>query len=247
MKRRFLLSCFFLLTVVASIGVQAETFVSIEGASAWQSRNDQRIPGDTGTDFSIADFGKGPLPAYRIYVGHIWNKRHELRALYAPFETELTGRFARSIIFLGTTFASGVDTQAFYKFNSYRLTYAYHFDKVGEWEWALGFTGKIRDAEVRLTQGALRESKSNIGFVPLLNFQALRTLSASWLFRFDVDGLAAPQGRAIDAALLFEYLFAGPNGRVLAGYRTVEGGADNKEVYNFAWVHYATLGLRGEF
>ncbi len=247
MKRLFLISNLILLTITASIGAQAQTFVSVEGAAAWQSRNDQRIPGDTGTEFSIADFGKGPLPTYRIYAGHIWNKHHEFRALYAPLETELTGRFDRAVLFLGTTFASGVDTQAYYKFNSYRLTYAYHFDKVGEWEWALGFTGKIRDAEVRLTQGALRESKSNIGFVPLINLQALRTISTSWIFRFDVDGLAAPQGRAIDAALLFEYLLSGPAGRVFAGYRTVEGGADNKEVYNFAWVHYATLGLRGEF
>lgn len=243
MKRSLLI----LLTVAASLSARAQTFVSVEGASAWQSKNDQRIPGDTGTEFSIADFGKGPLPAYRIYAGHVWNKRHEIRALYAPLETELTGRFDRAVLFIGTSFAPGIDTQAFYKFNSYRLTYAYHFDKVGDWEWAIGFTGKIRDAEVRLTQGALRESKSNIGFVPLINIQALRALGSSWLFRFDVDGLAAPQGRAIDAALFIEYLVAGPLGRIFAGYRTVEGGADNKEVYNFAWVHYATLGLRGEF
>jgi hypothetical protein len=27
------------------------------------------------------------------------------------------------------------------------------------------------------------------------------------------------------------------------GYRTVEGGADNDEVYNFAWLHYAVAGV----
>jgi hypothetical protein len=28
-----------------------------------------------------------------------------------------------------------------------------------------------------------------------------------------------------------------------AGYRMVEGGADNDEVYTFAWFHYAVVGL----
>jgi hypothetical protein len=29
-----------------------------------------------------------------------------------------------------------------------------------------------------------------------------------------------------------------------AGYRTVEGGAGNEEVYNLAWLHYAAVGVR---
>jgi hypothetical protein len=112
---------------------------------------------------------------------------------------------------------------------------------------AWGFTGKIRDAEVRLTQGALRESKSNVGFVPLLHFQANRALSENWLFRFDFDGLAAPQGRAFDLAFFIERSLEWNNLSAFGGYRTLEGGADNDEVFNFAWIHYAVLGLRGEF
>lgn len=62
-----------------------------------------------------------------------------------------------------------------------------------------------------------------------------------------MDGLAAPQGRAFDIALLFERKIAQTNLTAFGGYRTVEGGADNDEVYNFAWLHFLTLGLRGEF
>ena len=59
---------------------------------------------------------------------------------------------------------------------------------------------------------------------------------------FDADALAAPQGRAEDVLLaatwaLREGLF------VYAGYRTLEGGADNDEVYTFAWFHYAVAGV----
>lgn len=230
-----------------SLQAGAQTFVSVEGDMTWQTLNDQRVPGDTGTLFSVADFDEGPFPTYRIYIGHIWNNRHEIRALYAPLEIEVDGQFAEAVSYMDSTFAANTDTTAHYKFNSYRLTYAYHFESSGDWELALGFTGKVRDAEVRLTQGGLTESKSNVGFVPLLNLQAVRRLGSDWRFRFDMDGMAAPQGRAIDAALLLERSISTSGLSLFGGYRTIEGGADNDEVYNFAWIHKAVLGLRGEF
>ena len=65
--------------------------------------------------------------------------------------------------------------------------------------------------------------------------------------RLDLDGLFAPQGRAIDLALFVERKLEAQGYSFLGGYRTVEGGADNDQVYNFAWLHYLTLGLRKEF
>lgn len=237
-------SLFFLLLSQSGLG---QTVVSLEGALAWQGRNDQRVPGNSGTEFSFADFNRGPFPVGRVYVGHTWNERHELRALYAPLSIDLRGRLQRAVRFLNSTFASDTETLGRYTFNSYRLTYAYHFSKQAGWDLALGFTAKVRDAEVRLSQGAVSESKTNVGFVPLLNFQAVRSLSSKWNLRFDFDGLAAPQGRAIDLALFVERDLGWLGSRGFFGYRTVEGGADNDEVYNFAWIHYATLGLRSEF
>jgi len=242
-----LITLILITSVVVPLSARAQSFFSLEGNLTWQSMNDQRVPGNSGSKFSLADFEKGPFPTYRLYVGRIWNDKHELRALYAPLELETEGRFANSVNFMGTTFAAGAETKAYYKFNSYRLTYAYHFPQSGAWAFALGFTGKIRDAEVRLTQGALRESKSNVGFVPLLNVQAKRELGQAWTFRFDLDGLAAPQGRAIDLSLFLERKITDSAFSLFAGYRTIEGGADNDKVYNFAWLHKAVLGLRGEF
>ncbi len=229
-----------ILLAASSQFADAQTYVTVEGSSIWQSRNDQRIPGNTGTQFSISDFNPGPFIGYRIYAGYIWNEKHEVRALYAPFEIEVNGTFDTNVDFQDMTFAANADTTAFYKFNSYRLTYAYHFEQMGGWRLALGFTGKVRDAEVRLSQNTLTSSKANVGFVPLLNFQARYDLTDNWLFRFDLDGLAAPQGRAFDAALLFERNLEPVS--VFGGYRTIEGGADNDTVYNFAWIHQAVLG-----
>lgn len=236
--------------VLISIGLShsaaAETYIQIEGAAVWQSLNKAGIPGDTGTRFDLADFSRGPLPSFRVYAGHKWNESHEIRALYAPLDAEFEGTFGEVVSFQGTNFAANTLTKAGYKFNSYRLTYAYHVKPTGDFRWAVGFTAKIRDAEVRLTQGTTRSAKENIGFVPLLHAQALYAITNKSSLRIDFDGLAAPQGRAFDILVAGEYAptesFAG-----YAGYRTVEGGADNKTVYNFAWLHYLTAGFRSSF
>jgi hypothetical protein len=240
-----------LCSLLVSTPGMAQTYVSVEGDATWQSRNEARIPGSTGTTFAITDFGKGPFPGFRIYVGHMWNRKHELRALYAPLDVEFSGQFSQPVDYQGETFAANTPTTARYKFNSYRLTYAYHFESQGAWRWALGFTGKVRDASIGLTQAGVSAERANVGFVPLLNAQAVYDFASDWSFRFDMDGLAARQGRAIDAALFIEHRLGSASETqpwaVFAGYRTIEGGADNKDVYNFAWLHKAVLGVRGGF
>jgi hypothetical protein len=55
------------------------------------------------------------------------------------------------------------------------------------------------------------------------------------------DALAAPQGRAEDVFAGI-YFYEDSFLRIKAGYRVLEGGADNDEVYNFSLVHYAVIG-----
>ncbi|MBY0383535.1 hypothetical protein K2X05_00115 [bacterium] len=235
----------FLLLICLTKTIYAESYAIVEGSQIWQSRNDQRVPGNSGTPFSLSDVDSGPFYGYRVYAGYILNQRHEFRALYAPLEIKLNSQFAQPVNFENVNFAANTSTDLFYKFNSYRLTYAYHFDRWNNWLFALGFTGKVRDAEVRLSQSGLVGKKSNVGFVPLLNFQARYEFSNQWQFRFDLDGLAAPQGRAIDAAFFLDY--KSDLLTVFGGYRTIEGGADNDKVYNFAWFHQAVVGLWYDF
>lgn len=236
-----------LLILMFSPSIQAETYVILEAGATMQGRNDQAVPGSTGTRFSISDFNQGPFANYRIYFGYQWSEKHEIRFLYAPLVLETQGRFNNSVNFINSTFAANTDTTAFYKFNSYRITYAYHLEENNGWNWALGFTGKIRDAEVKLSQGSLTESKKNVGFVPLFHLKGKKSLGSDWFFRLDFDGLAAPQGRAIDLGIFLEKQLSETQTYVFGGYRTVEGGADNEEVFNFAWFHTATLGVRSVF
>jgi hypothetical protein len=56
----------------------------------------------------------------------------------------------------------------------------------------------------------------------------------------DMEGAWSPMGRAVDAALKVQYDFDS-GWYVAAGYRTLEGGADNDDVYTFAWLHHALV------
>lgn len=219
---------------------------SVELGSTTQTMNEVKIPGNTGTKIDFTEFGSSPVTSSRVYLGYAWD-RHEIRGLYAPLAFNLNGTLDQSTTFKNSVFQPGISTDAIYKFNSYRLTYSYALEKSSEWDLRFGFTGKIRDAEVTLSQGALRESKKNVGFAPLLNFQAHRKLTELTSFQLDLDALGASQGRAIDLGLFLQRQLGSPETKAFFGYRTVEGGADNKTVFNFAWLQTLTLGVKGQF
>lgn len=237
--RKAILFCLMMIAVSVAAGTPALE-IEVEGGSFWQTRNDQQIPNSSGgTRFSLVDLvGEGPWAAYRVYLTWNLNEKHSLRGLYAPLEVNESGTPAAPLDFAGGSFAEGVLSDATYKFNSYRLTYAYLLSESETWRWKLGFTAKIRDARVQLTQGALTAKKDDVGFVPLLHLEARRALGKNWFADLDVDALAGGPGRAVDAALQLGYA-PSERWRMAAGYRTVEGGADVDAVYNFAWIHYA--------
>lgn len=216
----------------------------LEGGPVWQSYNDAQIPNDaSATRFSLSGLvGKGPFPAGRAYLTWNINEKHGLRALAAPFSITESGMSSETIRFAGATYVPSAPIEATYTFNSYRLTYRYRFRNTERTTAWVGFTGKIRDANIALSQNATRSEKDDVGFVPLLHLAADRRLADRWVGRVDVDGLAGGPGRAIDAALKLGYR-ASPRVLISGGYRTLEGGADVDEVYSFAWLHYAVASV----
>ena len=221
--------------------------LELEGGALWQTRNDVAVPGDDGTRIALDDLtGSGPYPAARLYATWSPAERHEIRALIAPLSLDGEGTLDEEVSFAGETFAPGVPTDASYRFDSYRLTYRYLVHDGERWDWRIGFTAKLRDAEIELEQAGVTGRKTDTGFVPLLHVAGDWHLAPGWRLSLDVDGLASPQGRAFDAALKGYWTIA--DGLDLGfGYRTVEGGADNDEVYTFAWLHQAVVSLRWAF
>jgi hypothetical protein len=222
--------------------------VEIEAGPAWQGRNDIEIPNDgTASRFSAsALIGKGPYFAYRAYVTCEINAKNGLRLLAAPLTIEGSGTPAEEIRYDGRTFQAGVPTDASYRFDSYRLTWRYLVAEGSRFRAHVGFTAKVRAAEVRLSQGSVEASYDNVGFVPLLHLAAEWKLSERWSAVLDADALAAPQGRAEDVALKLSWRW-GDRWSAAAGYRTVEGGADNDKVYTFAWLHYVAASVSCDF
>ncbi|MBL8860753.1 MAG: hypothetical protein JNK02_01980 [Planctomycetes bacterium] len=221
--------------------------VEIEAGALWQSRNDVAVPGDTGTRFALDDLtGSGPFPVGRIEA--LWRPapRHEVRGVIAPIETSGQGTLDEPVEFAGATFAAGAETDAIFRFNSYRVTYRYLFFQGEEWEWRAGLTAFVRDALIELEQAGVSAEKSNTGLVPLLHVAGSWRFADDWRVALDADAAAASQGRAIDAALK-GYWRLGDAVELGFGYRTIEGGADNDEVYTFTWLHQAVVSLRWTF
>ncbi len=238
-----LLSAALSVCLPASAPAQDRWRVDFENGAAIAGYNDVRIPGDTGTLFSLTDdLASDTAYFWRVRADVRLAPKHVLSALVAPLTINASGTFDQPVSFAGTTFAPGVPTTGLYVFNSYRVTYRYEPVRRENWMFGVGVTVKVRDAETRLDAGGTSAAKTNVGAVPLVNFKFERRLGARATFQLEGDALAAPQGRAEDifAGIL---VHAGKQWSIKAGYRFLEGGADNDEVYTFALVHYLAAGV----
>ena len=216
--------------------------LELELGPVWQSRNIVQIPNtEAGTRFSLEDLvGSGPWASGRVYFTWDFKPRHSLRVLAAPLSYTESGIFDESVNFAGESYEAGLPVEATYQFNSWRVGYRWRFKDGERWKLWLGFTAKIRDAKIALSQGDTSSEDTDFGFVPLLSFAADYRIAERWHLLFDFEGLAGGPGRAFDVALKVGYDFNDRWGPT-AGYRTVEGGADIEEVYNFAWFQYAVV------
>lgn len=220
----------------AQVELDVETGVIVPGY------NDVRIPGKGGTLFSLTEeLEADPGVFYRIRVMYHFNERHHVGALYAPLSYNSTGELKHALIFEGLSFPAQTPLETEFKFNSYRLFYRYDFVRSDDIEIGVGFTGKIRDARIAVSGKGRESEKTNVGFVPLIHFRLFWKFAGDFGLLLDGDALAAPQGRAEDVLAALTYR-ASDRLRLKAGYRILEGGADNDEVYNFTLVNYASVG-----
>ncbi len=236
-----------LLTFSFYISIKAQAQIDLESGLVFTGYNNVRIPGDQGTFFSLKDDLQAKTEIfYRLRVSYTIKSRHTISLLYAPLETKSEGSVANEIFFEGVLFPANTKLKGTYKFNSYRLTYRYEIVKSSKIDFGLGFTAKIRDAKISLSSPGLTSEKTNVGFVPIINFKLLWKIDDKFGLLLDGDALAAPQGRAEDVLIAATYNLS-DNFDIRAGYRILEGGADNNEVYNFALFNYASVGITYAF
>ena len=91
--------CLTLLSCVAG-PAPAELRVDVEGGAAFSAYNDVRIPGDSGTRFSLTDdLETDPASVFRARIEYTFGERHTLSALWAPLTATASGRADRPIVF----------------------------------------------------------------------------------------------------------------------------------------------------
>lgn len=209
--------------------------VRVEVAGATTGYNYFRIPNENAnTRFDLAT-GTW-VPIYRIYATVPIFENWALRFLFAPLELSYPYRSSSVSVFNNTSFSANTSLTAGYKFNSYRASILRYFDPSPEFSWHVGFTAKIRDAYITVSDGSTLLRKDDLGFVPLLN------LGLDWMFlkhltlSLDLDGLAGGPGRAFDGKADVQWSVA-PTFDLGLGYRFVEGGASITAVQNFALFH----------
>lgn len=240
-------SLIFYVLLTLTTRVYAQVVIDVESGVVKTGYNDVRIPGDNGTLFSLSDELKAETPVfYRLRGSITINSRHTLSLLYAPLTVNSEGSTTRPINFEGITFPSLTPLNASYQFNSYRFTYRYEIVKTDKTEFGLGITAKIRDAKIALKSAGLASEKTDFGLVPLINLRFLWQFADRYGLLVEGDALAAKQGRAEDVLAALTYKISDNLG-FRAGYRLLEGGADNDEVYSFALFHYASLGFTLSF
>lgn len=219
-------------------------FARLEAGSVGTGYNYFQIPGDTGTRVNLPKGGSNLF--FRLSGGFAISDQSLIRVLIAPLKVAYNLTPTANIEFNQQTFSANETTKVEYKFNSYRVSYIYHFKTDSTLKPRIGGTLKIRDAYIRVSQDGVSSTRSDLGLVPLLNLGAEWVIHDKWAFDFDLDGLASPQGRAFDGLIESKYSVA-EKSKLGLGYRFVEGGADNNKVRNFALFNYWLASFVREF
>ncbi|MDC0255031.1 hypothetical protein OAK75_09030 [Bacteriovoracales bacterium] len=220
--------------------------IELEVGQVKLHKNKVRIPGNTGTSFDTTELSPTEGLFYRLNLYVPLKGKNSLRLLYGPLEINQNGNFSNDILFDGATFSKSTNTDVLYKFNSYRLTYRYLFNDGANFKLFVGLTGKIRDAEIKLAQGNLSKSYTNVGFVPLIYLRG-DWKAVDWLtLILEMDAAGASQGRAIEGVLKTRASINNNLGLSL-GHRVLEGGADNDRVFTWSLISFSFLSLDFSF
>ena len=170
--------------------------------------------------------------SHRINAKIDLEKNSFLYLVYAPSETNYNFVSNKSFQFNNTNFSANSNTEVSYKFNSYRLGYFKKFQHEDKLKYWFGGILNVRDAKIKVRQGDVTDSYSNVGLVPLLGAGAEYYLTKNLSILGHIDSLGFTQGYAYDANSEIKYRLK--SNSLGVGYRTVGGGVDNDELMNFA-------------
>jgi hypothetical protein len=211
----------------------------VEGGTIWSQSNSIQLPrDDTATVQDLPSLG--PVLGARLYASANLSESWSLRFLYAPLKLKYSYVPTSAVRFNGKNFEAGRPLDVRYKFNSYRATIIKKWKIDAHQLFRLGFSAKVRDAYVDLSNPVESSRYSNVGFVPLLHLGWDWKFTDLWTLSSELEGLAGGPGRAFDGRLDIGKSLD-EKSKVSGGYRFVEGGANTAKVKNFALIHFFFL------
>ena len=150
---------------------KAQALFDVETGIVSTGYNDVRIPNNGGTFFSLKDdLNPKSKLFYRLRASYTLKSRVTISLLYAPLEMVSNGSLTKDIIFRNDTFTANNNINAVYKFNSYRLTTRVNIINQPKIIFGLGFTAKVRDAKISLSNSFISTEETSVGMVPIINF-----------------------------------------------------------------------------
>ncbi|MDD4687462.1 MAG: hypothetical protein PHH38_05185 [Candidatus Cloacimonetes bacterium] len=236
-----------IIIMLLSMGLWAESKFRIETelGAAFTGYNDVRSPNKDNNSPLLSfkdELETNPGFSSRLLLHYQPHPRHRISLLAAPLTLKPKGILKQDIMYEGVLFNEGESINAEYRFDSYRLGYRYIFPKRLIILKSVGVAAKIRDAEILLESTNKRSTKTNTGFVPLINMDLGYKVMEELELVLEAEGLGSPYGRAEDVYLGLDFTINNKL-NMRTGYRLLEGGSDNDEVYTFAAIHYATVGF----
>jgi|3_EtaG_2_1085321.scaffolds.fasta_scaffold32449_2 opacity protein-like surface antigen len=231
----------------------AQLSVTVESGVAFNGSNDVRYfneEGNKGDLFSLTDdFTPQQSQLYaRIEVQFRFLEKNIIELTAAPLAFDYEKNSGTSIQFGENEYGlSGNTVTGRYEFNTYRASYRYQFIDTEKWNLSAGATVLVRDARIALSENGIEDETTDLGVVPLLSFDGRYKYSENLEFLLKGDALVGPQGRAEDVLLGLQYKFKADGLSARAGYRIIDGGANVSQVYNFALIHFASVGLQYKF
>lgn len=238
---------FLSLACLLSFPLFAQLRISVESGLTFSQYNDVRVPNgeaEVGTLFSFTEDFTVDEPGLflRFELAYLINDKHTIELTAAPLQLDFRDAQLPAIDFASTTFTgAGIDGR--YEFNTYRASYRYRLIQKPKVSLDLGASLLVRDARIALSQSGRTAEDTDLGFVPLISFEFNYSPTEKLALLLKGDALVGPQGRAEDVfgGVLIDLL--NDQLQLKAGYRLIEGGADVDQVYNFAFIHFADVGL----
>ena len=145
-----------------------------------------------------------------------------------------------------TVFPVGTDLDLTYGFDFWRASYLYDFARNPDTILGAGISLQIRNASIVFSSadGTLRTIQQNIGPVPILKVRAAHQFSPYFGLDFEADGFYASsaffngsgrpfKGWVWDASLAATTQLA-PNARAFLAVRSIGGGAEGNNAYDYS-------------